>query len=388
MGDKNEPTLRFPGFIGEWKQYRLCDLQEENKIKLKRGNIIPKQKGQYPVYSSSSAGDGLFCTADSFMFDDEKVTWSIDGGGRVFYRPKHKFSVTNVCGYVDILTDKLDCKFLALSMERAWSQTTFDYITKAHPSVISNLYTVFIPDIEEQRKIGEFFKDIDRIILLQQQKLDRIREYKDGMIQKLFPREGQSIPESRFPEYKGEWKEYKLGEIYTERNEKGNDSLQFLTVSIHSGVSDEELDEEELGKTIKRSKDKSTYKHTYSGDLVFNMMRAWQGAIGVVKNEGMISPAYISAIPNEIVYPLFMDYALRRKEAIDQINNLSYGVTDFRKRLYWSSFVNVKCMLPSREEQERIWKFLKQYDDLIELYQKKIKALQKYKKGLFQQMFI
>ena len=83
-----------------------------------------------------------------------------------------------------------------------------------------------------------------------------------------------------------------------------------------------------------------------------------------------------------------MDYALRRKATIEQINNLSYGVTDFRKRLYWNSFVKVKCMLPSKEEQEKIWRFLKQIDDLIELYQKKLEACKEYKKGLFQQMFI
>ena len=148
------------------------------------------------------------------------------------------------------------------------------------------------------------------------------------------------------------------------------------------------MDADDLGKTVKRSEDKSTYKHVYEGDLVFNMMRAWQGAIGVAKSEGMISPAYISAIPNDEVFPQFMDYTLRRKDVIEQINNLSYGVTDFRKRLYWNSFVKVKCMLPSKEEQEIIWGFLKQIDDLIELYQKKIKVLKEYKKGLCQQMFI
>ena len=139
-------------------------------------------------------------------------------------------------------------------------------------------------------------------------------------------------PNIRIKGFDGDWEQRSLGDIYTERNERGNDSLQILSVSIHGGVSDGELDEEGLGKVVRRSEDKSTYKHVYEGDLVFNMMRAWQGAIGVVKTEGMISPAYISAIPNTSVYPPFMDYVLRRKEAIDQINNLSYGVTDFRKR--------------------------------------------------------
>ena len=166
------------------------------------------------------------------------------------------------------------------------------------------------------------------------------------------------------------WEQRKLGDLYTERNERGNESLQILSVSIHTGVSDGELDTEDLGKIVRRSADKSTYKHVYSGDLIFNMMRAWQGAIGVAKSEGMISPAYISAIPNEEIYPPFMNYLLRRKDAINQINNLSYGVTDFRKRLYWDSFVRVTCQLPSVEEQRHITEMFEKLDALITLHQR------------------
>lgn len=194
-------------------------------------------------------------------------------------------------------------------------------------------------------------------------------------------------PEIRFPVFTDTWKTHSLGELYTERKENGNDNLPILSVSIHTGVSDGELDEAQLGKNVRRSEDKSTYKHVYSGDLVFNMMRAWQGAIGVAKCEGMISPAYISAIPNDNVYPWFMDYLLRRKEAVSQINDLSYGVTDFRKRLYWNSFINIKCSLPSVDEQKTIWSFFKTIDDAINLYQRKCDELKEFKNGLLQQMF-
>ena len=197
-----------------------------------------------------------------------------------------------------------------------------------------------------------------------------------------------SKPKIRFEGYEEDWEQRKLGELYTERNERGNDSLQILSVSIHSGVSDSELDAENLGKTVRRSEDKSTYKHVYAGDLIFNMMRAWQGAIGVAKSEGMISPAYISAIPSENLYPLFMNYLLRRKEIIGQINNLSYGVTDFRKRLYWDSFVKVVCNIPSVEEQKKIAEYFNSLDHLIALHQRKIEELQNIKKYMLQNMFV
>lgn len=194
-------------------------------------------------------------------------------------------------------------------------------------------------------------------------------------------------PVIRFKGFEDEWEERKLGELYTERNERGNDSLQILSVSIHSGVSDGELDAENLGKIVRRSEDKSTYKHVYEGDLVFNMMRAWQGAIGVAKSEGMISPAYISAIPGVKLYPLFMNYLLRRKEIIGQINNLSYGVTDFRKRLYWDSFVKVVCNIPGVEEQEKIAEYFENLDRLITLHQRKCEELKNIKKFMLQKMF-
>lgn len=194
-------------------------------------------------------------------------------------------------------------------------------------------------------------------------------------------------PDIRFRGYTDAWEKKKLGEIYTERNERGDDSLQILSVSIHHGVSNEELDSNDLGKKVRRSEDKSLYKHVYFGDLVLNMMRAWQGAVGVVKSEGMVSPAYITAIPSAQLYPLFMDYCLRQDETIIQMNNLSYGVTDFRKRLYWDSFINVMCRIPSVPEQERITAFFTHLDNLIALNQRKYDKLVTVKKSMLEKMF-
>lgn len=197
----------------------------------------------------------------------------------------------------------------------------------------------------------------------------------------------KKVPQLRFPGFSGEWEERKLGDVYTQRNERGFDSLQILSVSIHHGVSNEELDSDTLGKKVRRSEDKSLYKHVFVGDLVLNMMRAWQGAIGVVQTEGMVSPAYITAIPSAQLYPPFMDYCLRRDETIGQIDNLSYGVTDFRKRLYWNSFIDVSCCIPSVPEQEKITAFFKQFDNLITRHQRKLEHLKARKKGLLQKMF-
>lgn len=183
------------------------------------------------------------------------------------------------------------------------------------------------------------------------------------------------------------WISYRLSDIYTERKEPGNESLPLLTVSIHSGVSDGELDEDELSKKVKRIEDKSQYKRAATGDLVFNMMRAWQGAIGTVHTEGMVSPAYIVAKPNDKVYPPFMDYYMKSARMVGIINRQSYGVTDFRKRLYWDSFAPIPCVLPPVREQRKIAEILSTQDKAIELQGRKIEELKRFKKGCLERMF-
>ena len=182
------------------------------------------------------------------------------------------------------------------------------------------------------------------------------------------------------------WKRYTFGDIYTERKEPGDENLPLLMVSIHSGVSDGEVDGAELPKQVKRIEDKSQYKKAVSGDLVFNMMRAWQGAIGTVRTTGMVSPAYIVAEPNDKVNPLFMDYYSRTPQMINQIDRRSYGVTDFRKRLYWDSFAPIGCILPPIEEQQKIAAILTTQDRVIELKEKRLAEKQRQKKYLMQQL--
>ena len=184
------------------------------------------------------------------------------------------------------------------------------------------------------------------------------------------------------------WIETTLGKIYTERNEPGNDSLPLLMVSIHSGVSDGEVAEEGLPKKIKRIEDKSQYKHAMPGDLVFNMMRAWQGAIGSVRTEGMVSPAYIVAKPNDMADPIFMDYYMKTPRMVNMIHRQSYGVTDFRLRLYWDSFSPIPCVLPPIEEQKRIAEILSVQDTLISLQRKKVAAYQQLKKSFLAKLLL
>ena len=184
-----------------------------------------------------------------------------------------------------------------------------------------------------------------------------------------------------------DWVENVLGDIYTERKEPGNEGLPLLMVSIHSGVSDGEVGEKDLPKRVKRIEDKSQYKRAVVGDLVFNMMRAWQGAIGSVRTEGMVSPAYVVAKPNDMVDPLFMDYYMKTNRMVHTIHRQSYGVTDFRLRLYWESFAPIPCVLPPAREQKKIAEILTTQDKVIELERQKIEEIIKEKRFFLEKMF-
>lgn len=124
------------------KVIRLDVFISKNVISLDRGRVISSndlntKPGNYPVYSSSSQNNGLFGEFDEFDFDEELITWSVDGGGYFFYRPKHKFSVTNVSGILRILDkSKLDYKFLYYLLDFQHRNQLYDYVDKAHPSVI------------------------------------------------------------------------------------------------------------------------------------------------------------------------------------------------------------------------------------------------------------
>lgn len=142
--------------------WSLDELILSNKVELGRGNIISKKDiasfpGNYPIYSSAREKNGTFGFYGKYMFDEELITWSIDGGGRLFYRPRHKFSVTNVGGTLRILdNDFLDCRYLHLVLTNLHSKLRFDWVYKAHPSVIRMVYNkIPIPSLKKQREIVE-----------------------------------------------------------------------------------------------------------------------------------------------------------------------------------------------------------------------------------------
>lgn len=189
-------TLRFKCDDGsdfpEWGEMKLGDLADEKAIKMGRGKVISavdinNKPGNYPIYSSSVKNNGLFGRCGDYMFDKELISWSVDGGGHFFYRPPHKFSITNVSGFIEVVdSGSVNVRFLAHQLQYLHGRQSFDYTTKAHPSVIRNLYVVGLPTIEEQQKIANFLSQIDEKITLETGKLEELKKFKKALLQRMF----------------------------------------------------------------------------------------------------------------------------------------------------------------------------------------------------------
>ena len=169
----------------------LRELVCKDVIKMTRGNVISKKDiaacpGDYPIYSSSAMGDGEFGRYGKYMFEEELVTWSIDGGGRFFYRPKKRFSVTNVCGYMRINNLKvLNTKYLYYVLSQQWLSKKYDYTHKALPTNIVNDYLIPMRLIADQEKIVMRLDKFEDVLRALDEEIAARREQFAGWLEKL-----------------------------------------------------------------------------------------------------------------------------------------------------------------------------------------------------------
>ena len=171
---------------------KLGDIEDQGYIKLGRGNVISKQDmkdcpGDFPVYSSSSVGDGEIGRYGKYMFDDERISWSIDGGGKFFYRNNLRYSITNVSGWLKVLAPKVvSTKYLYYTLMNEWVKKVYDYTHKAHPSVIREEYIIPIPPLpvqEEIVRILDTFTELQAELQAELQKrLQQYNYYRDNLL--------------------------------------------------------------------------------------------------------------------------------------------------------------------------------------------------------------
>lgn len=154
------------------------------------------------------------------------------------------------------------------------------------------------------------------------------------------------------------WQIYRLATLYREVDREAETDLPVLSVSIHGGVSDKQLADDERDRIGNLSEDRTKYQRVKKGDLVYNMMRAWQGAFGSVNVDGLVSPAYVVAEPKSNISTRYIELMLRTSNGVEEARRFSKGIADFRMRLYWDQFRNIRICIPPPDEIEKILGFI------------------------------
>ena len=182
------------------------------------------------------------------------------------------------------------------------------------------------------------------------------------------------------------WEVLRIAAMFREVSRPADPGLPVLSVSIHDGITDGELADEDRNRKVALSEDRTKYQGVAPGDLVYNMMRAWQGAFGAVTVKGLVSPAYVVAAPVTTFRTKFIEHLLHTKSAAEEIRRFSRGIADFRMRLYWDHFRALKVCLPPLDEQDRILSEIDaetaRIDGLIALTERSIDLLREKRSAL------
>jgi type I restriction enzyme S subunit len=176
------------------------------------------------------------------------------------------------------------------------------------------------------------------------------------------------------------WEVRRNGRLFAQRNETGFPDLPILEVSLRTGVRVRDFDASSRKQVMA---DRAKYKRAADGDVAYNMMRMWQGAVGVVPIDGLISPAYVVARPFPGTVPGYFEYLYRTDSYMGEVDNYSRGIVKDRNRLYWEQFKQIPTPYPPPGEQAAIVQFLDYADRRIRRY---IRAKQKLIKLLEEQV--
>ncbi len=242
-----------------------------------------------------------------------------------------------------------------------------------------------VPKPAEQQKIAECLSSLDELMAAQARKVDALKTHKKGLMQQLFPREGETQPRLRFPEFQnaGEWEPRKAGTLFSNRVTKGEQGLPIYSVTMHDGM----VKRDSFDRNFYDIEDAAGNKKVCKDDIAYNMMRMWQGALGVAPEDCLVSPAYIVLAPMKDAVPVFFQYLFKLPATLLLLTSHSRGLTKDRLRLYYDDFARIPSRCPALPEQQRIAACLSSLDALIAAETQKLEALKTHKKGLMQQLF-
>lgn len=396
MVEKNKPSLRYEEYTDAWVLRELGEVLQEYNV-LTTGD-------KYKIATSSRKG--LFLQNEYFDGDrsgiNEKLTFHLVPQNYITYRHmsddsifhfnKNKMDTPVLVSKeypVFTTTTEANDEFILNNLNYSASFANFSHMQKKGSTRVRlyyktlQTYNIYLPIVEEQNSIGNFFERIDNIIALHYRKYEKLKQIKEALLIQMFPKDGTDEPELRLDGFKGAWKKRKLGDCFRERNERSSKG-ELISVTINYGV----VKASSLERRDSSSEDKSKYKKVEVGDIAYNSMRMWQGASGMSNYSGIVSPAYTVIVPNSGISSLFFSYQFKLKNMIQTFQVNSQGLTSDTWNLKYPLLKDIEVLVPIYEEQVKIGSFFKQLDDTIALQYRKYEKLKQLKKALLQDMFV
>ena len=399
------PKLRFNEFKDEWKEISLvnvftfyntnslsrADLSEEGLIKnihygdihQKFNNILDVNKEKLPYIKSDIKvnihNEENYCQDGDLILADASEDY--DGIGKAV----EVINVGNnkiVSGLHTILARDTN-KVMSLGFKGYLFNIPLIHNQirvlangfKVYGISKNNIYDidVRIPTKTEQEKITNFLILLDKKIDLQQRRIEALKIYKRGLIQRIYNRTWNN--------------KIKMEEILIQKSIRNtNDEIQNVySVSNKDGFI---LQTEQFKDRIVASEDTRNYKVVAKNDFAYNPARINVGSIARMKQDikGIISPMYICFKCNEKILPEYLEYFFESSKFTYEMSKRLEG--SVRMCLSYESMLNIPIELPNKNEQEKISTFLNSLSNKIKLEEKKFMELNKLKKGLLQKMFI
>ena len=403
------PKLRFPGFTEDWEQRKLGDFT--NQI----NTFVNPEDAKLPLWSLTAEA-GLIEKSDRYERDflvKKKDQYKRIETNTLVYNPMNitigsidiytgLYPIAVSGYYVSIVYDKnIDTDFLkevlllpsSLKMYKNYATGSLIERQRVQYPTFSKLQ-LLLPNLDEQKAIGQIFKSLNLNITLHQRKLEHLNLKKKALLQKLFPKNGERYPELRFPGFTDAWEQRKLGSIgstYTGLSGKtkedfGHGEAQYITYLnvFQNTVSD-------ITMTDKVEID-TTQNEVKYGDVLFTTSSETPEEVGMSSVWlGHTSNIYLNSFcfgfrPNQKIDPYFLGYSLRAPYMRDKIKILAQGIS--RYNISKNKVMELEISLPNNEEQRLLGNFLRNIDLSITLHQRKLEHLQLQKKSLLQQMFV
>ena len=403
-----KPKIRFRGYTDDWEQRKLSEFGEATG-----GTSIESEFSADGIYKVISIGsyseDNIYRDQGIRAVRSDKTINRILNKGDITMILNDKTASGNIIGRVllieesgvyvynqrteriEVGSENYNSQFIYTMLNAPEIRDKIIKQSQGNTQIYVNWTTVsqtdyLVPQIEEQIKIGEYFKSIDNLITLHQRKCEETKKLKKYMLQKMFPQNGQVVPEIRFSGFTDDWEQRKVSEIttsYSGGTPKAG-KAEYYDGDIPFIRSGEIYDKYTELFITQEGMNNSSAKMVSKGDILYALYGATSGEVSRAGLDGAINQAILAILPEEGIDADFLVEWFRNEKA----NIIDKYLQGGQGNLSAQIIKNLDILIPSFEEQQKMGQYFSELNNLITLHQNKCDELKKIKKFMLQNMFV